>query len=110
MNSKERNFLRKLAHNIDVNIRIGKEGINENVLENIKQYIDKNEMVKIKLMQNSLEDITSELIFEIEKYTKAVFVASIGKTMIFFKEYRKKGKIGEITQKYIEYKKSRVKV
>ena len=32
LSSKERAFLRKLAHNLDPIVRIGKDGIDENVL------------------------------------------------------------------------------
>ena len=57
LNSKERNFLRKRAHNLEVVVRIGKEGVTDSVLESISAYIKKNELMKIKLLQNSLEDV-----------------------------------------------------
>lgn len=57
MNSKERNFLRKRAHNLEAVVRIGKEGVTDSVLESISAYIKKNELMNIKLLQNSLEDV-----------------------------------------------------
>lgn len=109
MNSKERNFLRKRAHSLEAKVRIGKEGITNSLLESIKQYLDKNELIKIKLLSNTLEDVTEELIVTIENYTKSIFITSIGKILIFFKEKRDKNKIGEITKEFLEFKKSRLK-
>ncbi|CAM3132000.1 YhbY family RNA-binding protein [Streptobacillus felis] len=107
MNSKERNFLRKRAHGLEPVVRVGKEGVTDTVIQSIKEYIEKNELMKVKLLQNSLEDVTMELVNEIEAKAKCVFVGSVGKIMIFFKEKRDKNKIGEITQEFIEFKKKR---
>lgn len=107
MTSKERNFLRKMAHDLDAVVRVGKEGFNEGIFESIKTYIDKNELMKVKLLQNSLEEVNLDIIREIEENTGAIFVASVGKTMIFFKEKKEKNKFGIITQKFYDFKKSR---
>ncbi|WP_156299974.1 YhbY family RNA-binding protein [Streptobacillus canis] len=107
MNSKERNFLRKRAHDLDAVVRVGKEGVTDAVIDSIKSYIEKNELMKVKLLQNSLEDVTLELVNEIEAKAKCTFVGSVGKTMIFFKEKRDKNKIGDITREFLEFKKKR---
>lgn len=107
ISSKERNFLRKKAHNLETVIRIGKEGLTDGILDSILKYIDKNEMVKIKLLQNSLEDVNNKLIHEIEEYSKSIFVASVGKTMIFFKEKNEKNKLGVLTREFYDFKKGR---
>lgn len=107
MTSQERNFLRKKAHNLEPMVRVGKDGINDNVIDSIKQYIEKNELMKVKLLQNSLEDATRELGTEIEKRSGAKFVGSVGKIMIFFKENKANGKLGPITREFMEFKKSK---
>lgn len=107
MNSKERNFLRKRAHNLEAVVRVGKEGFTDGIMDSISKYIEKNELMKIKLLQNTLEDINLDIIHKIEKYTKSKFVASVGKTMIFFKEKRENNKIGEITKELLDFRKSR---
>lgn len=105
MKSKERNFLRKKAHDIEAVIRVGKEGLTDELILSIKQYINKNELVKIKLLQNTLEEINEDFINEIEKGTGAVFIASVGKTAIFFKEKKENNKLGKLTQEYYDFKK-----
>ncbi|CAM3132876.1 YhbY family RNA-binding protein [Streptobacillus ratti] len=107
MNSKERNFLRKKAHGLEPVVRVGKEGLTDAVIDSIRIYIEKNELMKVKLLQNSLEDVNIEIINEIEAKAKCIFVGSVGKVMIFFKEKREKNKIGEITREFIEFKKKR---
>ena len=43
LSSKERAFLKKLAHNLDPIVRIGKDGIDENVLKSISDDINKRQ-------------------------------------------------------------------
>ena len=78
LSSKERNYLRKLAHDIEPVVRIGKQGLNETVLDSINKAITKQELIKIKILSNSDEIITRDLQKEIEEYAKCVAVYDIG--------------------------------
>ena len=44
LSSKERAFLKKMAHNLDPIVRIGKDGIDENVLKSIAEVVKKREL------------------------------------------------------------------
>lgn len=102
ISSKERNYLRKLAHDIDPVVRMGKLGLNEEVLESIRLAIDKRELIKVKILQNSSEEITRDLENIIEKYANCITISSIGSIMIFFKPNKK----GNITKEFLEFRKS----
>ena len=102
LSSKERAFLKKLAHGIDPVVRIGKDGIAENVIKSIADAVKKRELIKVKILQNSQEEIGRELGTELASKTKSVFVDSIGKIMIFFKADNKNGKI---TKEFNEFRK-----
>lgn len=102
LNSKERNFLRKLAHDKDPVVRIGKQGLNEEVLESIKLAINKRELIKVKILQNSSEFVTRDLEADIERYANCIAVYDIGNTMIFFKPKKK----GKITEQFLNHRKS----
>lgn len=102
LTSKERNFLRRLAHDIEPVVRIGKLGLSEDVLESIRLAINKQELIKVKILQNSNEVITRDFESVIEKYANCVAVYDIGHTMIFFKVKQK----GVITQQFLEFRKS----
>ena len=85
MNSKKRAFLKKKAHNLEPMVRIGKDGLNENIIQSILDAIDSRELLKVKILQNCEEEkwtIYSKLMdvkdFEV--------VGMIGRTIIIFKE------------------------
>lgn len=101
LSSKERAYLKKLAHDLDPVVRIGKEGIDEDVIQSISDVIKKRELIKVKILQNSEVKLERELGNEIAMKAKSVFVDSIGKVMIFFKENNKNGKI---TEQFKEFK------
>lgn len=102
LSSKERAYLKKIAHDLDPVVRIGKEGIDEDVLSSIAQVVKKRELIKVKILQNSDVKIERELGNEIANKTGAVYVDSIGKILIFFKPNMKDGKI---TKEFNEFKK-----
>ncbi len=102
LSSKERAFLKKIAHNIDPVVRIGKEGIDENVITSIALAVKKRELIKVKILQNSSVEIDRELGNEISRKTESVFVDTIGKVLIFFKADNKNGKI---TQEFNQFRK-----
>ena len=103
LSSKERAFLRKLAHNLEPIVRIGKDGIDENVLKSIAEVVKKRELIKVKILQNSSVEIDREMADEVARDTKSVFVDKIGK--ILFKP--KTTKDAKITPEFNEFRKSR---
>lgn len=102
LSSKERAYLKKLAHNLDPVVRIGKDGIDQNILDSIAQVVKKRELIKVKILQNSEVKLERELANEIAEKTGSIYVDSIGKILIFFKFNNKNG---EITKKFNEFKK-----
>ena len=105
LSSKERAFLRKLAHNLEPIVRIGKDGIDENVLKSIAEVVKKRELIKVKILQNSSVEIDREMADEIARDTKSVFGDRIGNILIFFKP--KTTKEAKSTPEFNEFRKSR---
>ncbi len=95
LSSKERAFLKKLAHNVDPVVRIGKDGVDDLLAENIAKAVKKRELIKVKILQNSDVKLTRELAEEIAKKTKSTFVDSVGRVIILFKPNDKDGKIAK---------------
>ena len=102
LSSKQRAFLKKMAHEIDPVVRIGKDGIDDDVIESIANAVKKRELIKVKILQNSEVEVARELGNELASKTKSVFVDSIGRIVIFFKANNKDGKI---TKEFNEFKK-----
>lgn len=102
LSSKQRAFLKKMAHEIDPVVRIGKDGIDDDIIESIANAVKKRELIKVKILQNSEVEVARELGNELASKTKSVFVDSIGRILIFFKANNKDGKI---TKEFNEFKK-----
>ena len=105
LSSKERAFLKKLAHNLEPIVRIGKDGIDENVLKSIADVVKKRELIKVKILQNSSVELDREMANDIAESTKSIFVDKIGNVLIFFKP--KNTKDAKITPEFNEFKKSK---
>jgi len=58
MNSKKRAFLKKKAHNLEPIVRIGKDGLNQNIVQSILDAIASRELIKVKILQNCEEEKT----------------------------------------------------
>ena len=104
LTSKQRATLKKLAHDIEPVVRIGKGNVDEEVIESIKNVINKRELIKVKILQNSETEDVKELGNELAEKTSSVFVDKIGRVIILFKPKKEKG---VITQEIL--KKGKVK-
>lgn len=72
--------------------QIGKNGLTDNFLKQVEDYLEANELVKIKVLKNSLLDAT-ELASEIADAIGAEFVQSLGNKFVLYKESRNNKKI-----------------
>ncbi|MBR3933977.1 MAG: ribosome assembly RNA-binding protein YhbY [Clostridia bacterium] len=83
--SKERAYLRSLSNGIDCIFQIGKGGINENQLKQINDALEKRELVKVHVLENSFLD-TRSVCDEVASVLGAEPVQVIGKKFIIYKE------------------------
>lgn len=80
---KQKAYLKSLAHPLKPVFQIGKEGLNENMLTDILSYLNKHELMKVSILQNSSVTFEeSEAYFEMADIE---FVQSIGRTMVLYK-------------------------
>ena len=92
MNSRQREYLRKAAHDLEPMVRLGKEGFTDNQAQSILDVIESRELIKVKILQNSRVE-KEEVAKEIEEKIGCEVVGIIGKTIILFKENSEKPKI-----------------
>ena len=81
LSSKQRSYLRSLAHHINSNIIIGKNGLSDSSLNFIDECLEKHELIKVKfnrLDKNDFKDI-------ILKKTNSFIIGSIGKILILYR-------------------------
>lgn len=92
INKKQREFLRKAAHNLEPIVRLGKEGFTDNQIKTILEAIEGRELIKVKILQNAIVE-KQEVAKEIEEKTGCEVVGIIGRTIIIYKENKEKPKI-----------------
>ena len=96
LNSKQRAKLRSLASTFDPMVMIGKDGLTDNILEQIDRQLFAHEMVKISVLDGA-EKSAKEYLHEVADALNAEEVCSIGRKFVVYKMSNKKG------LKHIEY-------
>ncbi len=84
---KQRAFLRKLGHELQPIIQIGKDGLSDTVIGAIDEAIEKRELIKIAILETAMLD-TRQTCDETAKRIGAEPVQAIGNKFIL---YRKSG-------------------
>lgn len=92
LTGKQKRHLRSLAHHLDPIFQVGKGGVNENMITQINEAIEKRELLKVGLLKNSLVE-TDEAAEEIVAGTKAELVQIIGHTIVLYKESKENKEI-----------------
>lgn len=92
MTSKQRAYLRGLANNIDAIFQIGKSGITENQIQQLKDALEARELIKISVLETAPSN-ARELGEEIANLTNSVLVQTIGNKITLFKQKKKNSKI-----------------
>ena len=81
--SRERYYLTKLSNSIEPIIRIGKNGLTENVLIAIDELLNNKELIKIKFID--FKDEKSDFARKIALETNSFLVRVIGNVAIFYR-------------------------
>ena len=90
--SKQRSYLRSLAHNIDPIVYIGKAGVTENVIKEIDQALEARELVKVKIQEGcelAAKDVANDILPQLE----AEFVQAIGRKFTLYRESKENKQI-----------------
>lgn len=92
LNSKQRAFLRKMANTMDPIFLVGKNGVEDGMLEQLNDALEARELIKIKVLKNSFlnaKEAAEIICDELECYS----VQFIGSTVVLYRESRKKKQI-----------------
>ena len=84
LTSANRKYLRSLAHHIDPVVLIGKNGINNGVINSIEIALNSKELIKIKF--RDFKDQKKNLSEDIERLTNSNIVGIIGNILILYRE------------------------
>ena len=83
--SKQRSYLKGLAHHLDPLVFIGWQGVTENVVNEMDQCLENHELVKVKL-QESAELDPKEVANELKDELGAEFVQALGRKFTLYRQ------------------------
>lgn len=92
LTSRQVKQLKSEAHHLNPIFQVGKNGVNDNFIEQIDDVLDKRELIKVSVLQNCLEDKDS-IAEQISRGTESSIVNIIGSTIVLFRESKKGKKI-----------------
>ncbi|WP_028987153.1 ribosome assembly RNA-binding protein YhbY [Thermicanus aegyptius] len=92
LTGKQKSYLRSLAHPIDPIFQVGKGGVNENLLMQLRDALEARELIKVSLL-NNFSGKKEEAAEQLVKGTGAELVQLIGRTVVLYKESREKRRI-----------------
>ncbi|MBR7553356.1 ribosome assembly RNA-binding protein YhbY [Allobacillus sp. GCM10007491] len=84
LTGKQKRFLRKEAHHLSPIFQVGKQGVNENMIAQLNDVLEKRELIKVNILQNVLED-KEEIAQQIVQGTGAELVQLIGNIIVLYK-------------------------
>ena len=84
LTSKQRASLRSIAQRIEPITQVGKLGVNEALIESLDKAIEKREIIKVTVLENS-DLIPKEAGFEIAEKLDAEFVCVTGRKLVFYR-------------------------
>ena len=89
LTSKQRSKLKSLAANLSPIGQVGKEGIGENMLKSFSDCLEKRELIKINILENSDGD-PQETGRELAKKLNAECVIVIGRKAVLYRKSQRK--------------------
>ncbi len=92
LNPKQRAFLRKMAQTMPAIFQVGKNGISDLQIEQIKNALEARELIKITFLDTIPEE-KSVLSTQIAQLTESEIVHLIGNKLTLYKKNPKKPKI-----------------
>ena len=88
LRGKQKRYLRSEAHHLKPIFQIGKDGLSEVWLDEVLKALDKRELLKVNILQNSLVEV-EEVKELIENNSDAQVIQTIGNVLVLFKKSSK---------------------
>ena len=85
LRGKQKRYLRSEANHLKPIFQIGKDGLSEVWLDEVLKALDKRELLKVNILQNSLVEVEDVKEF-IENNSDAQVIQTIGNVLVLFKK------------------------
>ncbi|GAA2900404.1 ribosome assembly RNA-binding protein YhbY [Enterococcus pseudoavium] len=84
LRGKQKRFLRSQAHHLQPIFQIGKNGLNEAMVVQINEALEKRELIKVNLLQNT-DEIAEDVARVIAEKIHCEIVQIIGRVLVLYK-------------------------
>ncbi|KAF1290287.1 ribosome assembly RNA-binding protein YhbY [Candidatus Enterococcus leclercqii] len=84
LRGKQKRFLRSKAHHLQPIFQVGKGGLNEAMITQIKEALEKRELIKITLLQNT-DEIAEDVADVLKNQIGCEIVQIIGRVVVLYK-------------------------
>jgi len=84
LRGKQKRFLRSQAHHLDPIVQIGKNGLTETVYDQVDDILERRELIKVTLLQNTEEEI-NDVAWRMEEALACAVVQVIGRIIVLFR-------------------------
>ncbi len=92
LTGKQKKYLKSMAHSMSPIIQVGKNGINETLVQTVNDALEARELIKISVLQNCLIEV-DEVAEALSTLTRSEQVQVIGRTIVLFRQSRTKRQI-----------------
>lgn len=84
LRGKQKRFLRSKAHHLQPIIQIGKGGLTEPVISEIEEALERRELIKVNLLQNT-DEVAADVAVVLTEAINCDVVQIIGRVLVIFK-------------------------
>jgi len=84
LKTKEKMYLRSLANTMKPVFQVGHEGFNQNMIKDILLYLNKHELMKLKLLETA--PVTKDEVLAVMEENDIEVVFVIGRTYVIYKQ------------------------
>ena len=92
MTSKQRAYLKGLAMNINPVVQVGKGSVTPEVVDSVREAIDKRELIKVSVLKNCFDDMR-QIADLLAERTRSQVVQVIGRKIVLYKPSKDDPKI-----------------
>lgn len=85
LRGKQKRYLRSLANRMKPIFQVGKGGVNDNMIQQITEALEKRELIKISILQNCMEE-KDDVAQALAQGSEAELVQIIGNQIVLYKE------------------------
>jgi RNA-binding protein len=89
LTGKQRSYLKALAQKEEAKVFIGREGLTANVIKEMDNYLEANELLKVKIQEGSELD-PKETANSLLEPLNAEFVQAIGRKFTLYRQAKKR--------------------